>query len=198
LIPSGLHHQISRVLAWIAGAIILAGCCIPIAIDVISRFLFNKTVVDSFEISGYALAACIGLGMGYTVTTKANVRVDFLVTKLPPPLRRVFDLIASVALAVIAVALTYLTWTKLHQTWDMQAKSISTLQMPLHIPQGIWWVGFFWFGCVAVLTPILAVIRLVQGDTYGFDRMLGTAALSEEMGQIGVNRRSEEDPTAGP
>lgn len=192
-----MHHQVSRVFAWGAGAIILFGCCLPISIDVVSRFLFNTTVVESFEISGYALAACIGLGMGYTVTTKANIRVDFLVAKLPPPLRRTFDLLASLALAITAVALAYLTWTKLQQTWTMDAKSTSTLQMPLYLPQGIWWVGFFWFGCVAVLTPILAVIRLLRGDTHGFDRMIGTSALSEEMSQIGVETRSDQDANAG-
>lgn len=194
----GLHHQVSRIFAWIAGAIILFGCCLPISIDVISRFIFNTTVVESFEISGYALAACIGLGMGYTVTTKANIRVDFMVAKLPPPLRRFFDLLASTALAVTAVALAYLTWTKLQQTWTMDAKSTSTLQVPLFLPQGIWWVGFFWFGCVAVLTPLLAVFRLVRGDPRGFDQMLGTSALSEEMSQIGIETPSKQDEKSGP
>jgi len=194
----GLHHRISRFLAWIAGAIILFGCCIPIAIDVIARFLFNTTVVESFEISGYGLAACIGLGMGYTVTTKANIRVDFLTAKLPPTLRRVFDLLASIALAIVAVALAYLTWTKLQQSWAMEAKSTSTLQVPLILPQGLWWVGLFWFGCVAALTPVLAIIRLVQGDRPGFDRLVASSGLSEEMGQIGVQTQPNTGRDRGP
>lgn len=189
----GLHYKISRFFAWIAGAIILFGCCIPIAIDVIARFLFNTTVVESFEISGYGLAACIGLGMGYTVTTKANIRVDFLTAKLPRNLRRFFDFTASIALAVVAVALAYLTWTKLQQSWAMEAKSTSTLQVPLILPQGIWWVGLFWFGCVAVLTPALAIVRLVLGDRHGFDRLVASSALSEEIGQIGVKRPNVDD-----
>lgn len=193
----GLHHRISRFLAWIAGAIILFGCCIPIAIDVIARLLFNTTVVESFEISGYGLAACIGLGMGYTVTTRANIRVDFLTAKLPPGLRRIFDLLASVALAIVAVALAYLTWTKLQQSWAMEAKSTSTLQVPLIVPQGIWWVGLFWFGCVAALTPVLAIIRLVRGDRQGFDRLAASSGLSEEMDQIGVQSPRDRRPDAG-
>lgn len=194
----GLPHRISRFFACVAGAIILFGCCIPIAIDVIARFLFNTTVVESFEISGYGLAVCIGLGMGYTVTTKANIRVDFLTAKLPPSLRRFFDLLASIALAIVAVALAYLTWTKLQQSWVMEAKSTSTLQVPLIVPQGLWWVGLFWFGCVAVLTPILAIARLVQGDRHGFDRLVASSALSEEMGQIGVKRPRAREGAPGP
>ena len=128
-------------LAWIAGAIILFGCAVPIAIDVVSRFFLNRTLVESFEISGYGLAACIGLGMGYTVTTKANIRVDFVVAKLPVRFRAAFDLLAALALAVVAVALAYFAWSKLQQSWTLNAKSISTLQVPLYVPQGIWWVG---------------------------------------------------------
>ena len=83
----GLTRRISRGLAWIAGGAILFGCAVPITIDVVSRFFLNRTLLESFEISGYALAACIGLGMGYTVSTKANVRVDFLTMRLPPRIR---------------------------------------------------------------------------------------------------------------
>ncbi|MCB1808925.1 MAG: TRAP transporter small permease, partial [Candidatus Competibacteraceae bacterium] len=61
-------------------------------IDVVSRAVFGQTVLESFEISGYGLAACIGLGMGFTVSTKANIRVDFLTSKLPRRARMVFDL----------------------------------------------------------------------------------------------------------
>ena len=189
-----LHHRVSRVLAWIAGAIILFGCAVPIAIDVVSRFFLNRTLVESFEISGYGLAACIGLGMGYTVTTKANIRVDFIVAKLPARVRTAFDLLAALALAVVAVALAYFAWGKLQQTWVLNAKSISTLQVPLYVPQGIWWVGLFWFGCVAVLSPVLAVVRLIRGDRAAFEEALATAALSDEMEQIGVNRGPKQSP----
>ena len=78
-----LSERISRWLAWVAGAVILFGCAVPVAIDVIARAVLGRTLVESFEISGYALAVCIGLGMGYTVTTKANIRVDILTARLP-------------------------------------------------------------------------------------------------------------------
>ena len=72
-----LSLRVSQWMAWIAGAVILFGSAVPVTIDVISRAVLGRTLLESFEFSEYALAACIGLGMGYTVTTRANVRVLF-------------------------------------------------------------------------------------------------------------------------
>ncbi len=105
-----LPQRISRVLAWVAGAIILVGCAGLITIDVITRYFFKRGMVESFEISGYALAACIGLGMAFTVTSKANIRVDILLDALPDPIRVLCDILASLSLTLIAVTLAWFTF----------------------------------------------------------------------------------------
>lgn len=180
-------EQVSRWLAWIAGAVILVGCAVPISIDVVSRAVIGRTVLESFEISGYALAACIGLGMGYTVTTKANIRVDILTARLPRRLRFLMDFIAALALAVMAVALAWYTFGVLSESWRLNARSQSTLQVALILPQGIWWVGFVWFASVACLTPVLAVMRLLQRQPDGAEALISNADLADEMSQIGID-----------
>jgi len=176
-----LPDRISRWLAWVAGAVILLGCAVPITIDVAMRYFFNRSAVESFEISGYGLAACIGLGLAYTVTTKAHIRVDFVVARLPFPLRAACDLLAAVALAVVAAALAWFAWGTLSQSWAMGARSMSHLRIPIVIPQGLWWIGLFWFACVAVLAPVQAVLRLMRGDRAGFEAAIGSADLDAEI-----------------
>jgi TRAP-type C4-dicarboxylate transport system permease small subunit len=176
-----LPQRVSRWLAWVAGAVILFGCAVPITIDVLARYFLNRGVVESFEISGYGLAACIGLGLAYTVTTKAHIRVDFLVSKMPFPVRATCDLLAACALAVVATALAWFAWGTVSQSWTMGARSMSLLQIPVVIPQGIWWVGLFWFACMAVLAPIQAVLRLIKGDRAGFEAAIGSADLNAEI-----------------
>ncbi len=58
-----IANRISQYLAWIAGAIVLFGCAVPITIDVISRFFLGRSLVESFEISGFALAIGYSLGV---------------------------------------------------------------------------------------------------------------------------------------
>lgn len=179
--------QFSRWLAWIAGAVILFGCALPISIDVISRAVIGQTVLESFEISGYALAACIGLGMGFTVTSKANIRVDILTARLPRGMRLFFDLVASIALALTAFALAWYALSVLQETWKLGARSQSTLQVPLIFPQGIWWIGLFWFATVACLTPVFAIQRLIARDVDGAEALISNPDLSDEMKEIGFD-----------
>ena len=166
---------------------ILFGCAVPISIDVICRAIIGRTVLESFEISGYALAACIGLGLGFTVTTKANIRVDILTARLPRELRLVVDLVAAFALAVTAVAFAWYAFGVLAESWRLGARSQSTLQVPLILPQGLWWAGFFWFATVACLTPVFAMLRLWARDADGAAELISNADLSEEMSQIGID-----------
>jgi TRAP-type C4-dicarboxylate transport system permease small subunit len=181
-----LPQRISRILAWIAGAIILFGCAGLITIDVVTRYFFKRGMVESFEISGYALAACIGLGMAFTVTSKANIRVDILLDALPDKVRVICDLLASLSLTIVAVTLAWFTFGTLQQSWSMGAKSVSMLQTPMILPQGIWWVGLFWFACMAVLVPVQAIARLIQRDRKGFDAMVGSLRVTEEIEQAGA------------
>ncbi|MEM5471059.1 TRAP transporter small permease [Hoeflea sp. AS60] len=176
-----LPQRVSRWLAWVAGAVILFGCAVPITIDVLARYFLNRGLVESFEISGYGLAACIGLGLAYTVTTKAHIRVDFVVAKLPFPVRAACDLLAAGALAVVAMALAWFAWGTVSQSWAMGARSMSLLQIPVVIPQGLWWIGLFWFACMAVLAPVQAVLRLIKGDRAGFEAAIGSADLNAEI-----------------
>jgi TRAP-type C4-dicarboxylate transport system permease small subunit len=183
-----LPQRISRILAWIAGAVILVGCAGLITIDVVTRYFFKRGMVESFEISGYALAACIGLGMAFTVTSKANIRVDILLDALPARVRVLCDILAALALTIIAVALAWFTFGTLQQSWSMGARSVSTLQTPMILPQGIWWVGLFWFACIAVLVPVQAIARLIQRDRPGFDGLIGSLRVTEEIEQAGAGK----------
>lgn len=186
--PEPWPQRVSRILAWVGGAIILVGCSGLITIDVITRFLFKRGMVESFEISGYALAACIGLGLGFATTSKTHIRVDILLDAFPRPVRVVFDLLAAVSLALLAVALAWFCWGTVAQSMAMNAKSVSTLQTPMALPQSIWWVGIFWFACVAVLLPVQAVLRLMAGDGPGFDALIGSLRVTDEISQAGVDQ----------
>lgn len=192
-----LPQRISRILAWIAGAFVLFGCGLLITIDVVTRFFFKRGMVESFELSGYALAATIGLGLAFTVTSKSNIRVDVLLGMLPRPLRALCDILASLALATIAVMLAFHTWKTIAQTWSMGAKSVTVLQTPMILPQSIWWIGLFWFAAIAIIVPIQALLRLLRNDRDGFERLIGSLRVEEEIEQAGSAKARDAAPPTG-
>jgi TRAP-type C4-dicarboxylate transport system permease small subunit len=185
--PEPWPQRISRLLAWAAGACILIGCGALISIDVITRAIFRRGVVESFEISGYAFAAAIGLGMGFAVASKSHIRVDIALGLLPKAWRAPCDLLASAALALVALALAWFCWGTLSQSIDMNAKSVSTLQTPMALPQSVWFAGLFWFAAMAILVPLQALARLLAGDRDGFDALVGGLKVDEEIEQAGVD-----------
>ena len=78
------------------------------------------------------------------------------------------------------------------QSLAMHARSVSTLQVPMALPQGIWWVGIFWFACMAVLIPLQAMARLLRRDGPGFERLVGSLRVTEEISQAGIEPATAE------
>ncbi|WP_114376192.1 TRAP transporter small permease subunit [Elioraea thermophila] len=179
-------RRVTRVLAWASGAIILAGCGLLITVDVVTRAIFRRGMVESFELSGYALAVAIGLGAAWTVTSKGNIRVDILLERLPTALRRGLDLVAALAFAIVAAALAWFAFGTLAYSWSIDARSVATLRTPLWLPQALWWAGLAWLAIVALLTPILALRALVARDAASFDRLIGPTRVEEEIAEAGT------------
>ena len=61
-------------------------------------------------------------------------------------------------------------------------------QVPMAIPQGVWWVGIFWFAFMAVLIPLQAMARLLKGDRDGFEVLIGSLRVTDEISQAGVEQ----------
>jgi TRAP-type C4-dicarboxylate transport system permease small subunit len=185
--PEPWPQRVSRLLAWAAGACILIGCGLLISLDVVTRAIFRRGVIESFEISGYAFAAAIGLGMAFAVASKSHIRVDIALGVLPKGWRAPCDLLASAALALVALALAWYCWGTLAQSIDMNAKSVSSMQTPMAVPQSVWFAGLFWFAAMAVIVPLQALARLLAGDRAGFDALVGSLRVDEEIEQAGVD-----------
>jgi TRAP-type C4-dicarboxylate transport system permease small subunit len=180
-----IPQRVARLLAWVAGAAVLFGCAIPITAEVIGRRLFGLTF-HSFEISGYAFAACVGLGAAFTVTQKSNIRVDILQGYLPAPLRLLCDVLAAVALATCACALAWYGWITVATSARMGARSESVLQVPMTIPQGIWWFGLLVFAILSVIVLLQALAALALRRAGEADALIGSLRVHEEMSQSGV------------
>ncbi len=57
--------------------------------DVIGRYLFNHPIIGTMEISTILMAAMILLGLGYTQSQKANIRIEILVSRYPPRVKAI-------------------------------------------------------------------------------------------------------------
>lgn len=184
--PEFWAARVSRYMAWVSGAILLIGCAGSITLDVVLRYFLNRTVVESFEVSGYAFAAAVGLGMAYTIACKSNIRIDLVANRLPRPFRVAADVLAHLSIVVVACTIAWYALQTWSQSFKLDAKSISSLQVPLILPQGVWLLGLLWFAVFAILVLGRAARLLARGDINGVQHLVGPATLKEEIEQAGA------------
>lgn len=183
----------SRVLAWIAGLLMLLAAVL-VSLDVLARNLLASTFFESFELSTYAFAISVTLGLSYALTSKAHIRIEVVYNLLPSKIRVVLDFFAIASLAAAASVLFWFASQTVLDSYDIGARSNTTLGVPMVVPQGIWLAGLGWFAVTAFWLAGRAVANVVRGRPGEVAREIGVAALQEE---IDHNSRNSEMPAAG-
>lgn len=173
---------ISQVLAWLAGALILASALI-VSIDVVTRSILRLTFLQSFELSTYAFAVAVTLGLAYTLICRSHIRIEVVYVLLKTPLRIALDLVAILALAVTAIAFAWFAGQTVWYTYEVNAHSNTTLAVPLVVPQALWLAGLVWFAITAVWLTASSVRHLLKGQRDRVSLEIGVLALQEELEQ---------------
>lgn len=99
-------------------------------IDVTGRYLFNSPLRGAFEITEFALAALIFLGLPLATATDEHIRVDLLDALMPPAVRSLLTLIMDWLSAVVLVVLGWQLWHKA-QSLSEDGQVTNTLEVPL-------------------------------------------------------------------
>ena len=174
------YARVSRVLAWFGGALVFLAA-ILVTLDVLTRNLLRSNFFESFELTTYAFAIAIAVGMAQALVTKAHIRIEVAYVNFPRTVRAWFDLAAIATLAAAASALVYYAGQMVYQNWDTGVRSNTTLSIPLAIPQSLWLAGFSWFALVTWILCLRMVRALVRGDTQAVESEAGVVTLDEEI-----------------
>lgn len=95
-----------------AASFVLPALTFVMMYEVISRYLFNKPTVWSFELSVFLTGSLGALGGGYGLLTKAHVTVDIFYERFSPKTKAVMDIIAWAFLMVFVLALGYVAFPR--------------------------------------------------------------------------------------
>ena len=99
-------RKISRVIAWLLGAMLLATIAL-IVVEVVTRKLFGHSFRFVHEYAGYLLAIFSSWGLAHTLLERAHIRIDIVYMKAALPLRRVMDLLSIVSMSVLALLVAF-------------------------------------------------------------------------------------------
>ena len=143
------------------GAVLSAVFMVAIAaltlFQVVGRLL-GAAVPDAGELAGYAMAAAIFLALAHTFRSGGHIRVNLLLTRVRPGLRRALEYWCLALLAALGAMFAWYAVGMVIDSYRMGDVSTGMLSVPLWIPQIGMAVGAILFE-LAVLEECLHVLR---------------------------------------
>lgn len=174
----GVLERISRFAVWCGGAALLAAA-VMVTVDVFLRKFFSITMSGSDEISGYVFAAGTAWAYSYCLLHRSNIRIDALYKFLPRPVKAVLDIIGVTLLLGYMSLLTDKAIDMFITSWERGSVSISTLAVPLWIPQLFWVSGLILFVVTLVFVALYALISLLTGNLDQVQKVAGVPSMEE-------------------
>lgn len=185
-----LVRRVSALFARLGGMLIVL-IAVGVSVDVVTRNLLGRTVLNSYEFSTYLFAIAISFGMSYAALGGAHIRVDVLAAKLPAPIRRGLDFLSFVSLAALGMLLTYLCVKLGWASLSRGVTSSSAIAFPLGLPQIVWAVGFAIFALTCLLLTVRHAAFLLQGRGREADG-LGRFGQDEEVAEAVAEAKHRE------
>jgi TRAP-type C4-dicarboxylate transport system permease small subunit len=137
------------------GVGVLAMMMLLTASDVILRYVFNRPIVGSYDLTEYMMAILVSFGLAYCAFVKGHVRVDLIVTHLPQRLQSVIDSITGLLGIILFSIITWQAFIYMKLLFDSGLKSTVLL-----IPR------FPFAGLVCLASAVLTVTLLADFLTF--------------------------------
>ena len=147
--------------SWIVALLVSA----LIVLDVFLRFVFDKPLPATWEISEVFMPLIVFLSFAYTLTINAHVRVTLFKDRMPPKIRLASDIFANAISFVICAMITYWSAIRFWESFVINEEMLAAIKIPWWIGKGAMPVGF---GLFAIRYLILLFYDL-SGQEYTID-----------------------------
>lgn len=143
-------HKLCRFFAVCAGIMLILMSLMSLT-SIVGRSLFDKPILGDYELVQMMSAVAVTMSLPFCQLIRGHIIVDFFTTGLPRKVNRVFDILASLILAVAAFAFS---WRISIGMFDLRENGDAS--MLLNVPT--WWgyapmvLSFFLLGCAALYT----------------------------------------------
>lgn len=161
-LPSRLVYH----LVWACGALstllILVASCFTI-VAVFWRYVLSDPLRWPNDLTGWTLVALIMLGVSEAYRRGDHIAMDLLSDRFTGQLRFWQEAWAHLSVLLFAIVLGAGAWHMVHFSYDWQAYTPGTIEIPLWIPQAPMFVG-------SILLGLVAVAKLLEHFVSGADQ----------------------------
>lgn len=144
-------NLLMAVLRLAAGTLLIASVCINFA-NVIGRYIFSVSLSWAEEAMLFLMIGAVFLAVPPVGWLGRHIRMDAVISLLPPRARQAFELFSDVVTIATCVMLAYFAWPVMTMLADLDQRS-ETANIPLVIPQAVVPAGL-------LLMALLIAVRL--------------------------------------
>ena len=153
-----INGHIGRAVSWLVLAAVLVS-----SINATVRYIFSQSSNAWLELQWYLFSAIFLLGSGYTLMRNEHVRIDILITRMPPRARAWIDILGGVFfLLPMALLIMWLAWPAFIESYtrhEISADAGGLLRWPARILIPI---GFFLLSAQGI-SEIIKRIAFLRG-----------------------------------
>ena len=175
-----MKERIETVLATIFGGIFLALSAM-VAVETMSRKLFNVSLQGADELGGYALAVGSTIAFSLALMGRNHIRVDVFHEKFPRGLQAAFNWLSIVAIAAFGAFIAWIAFKVIGDTLAYRSTAQTPWATPLIYPQGVWYAGLVIFALVAIGYAVRATMLMVAGHIDTLNRDFHPKSAKEEL-----------------
>src|SRR5580700_4521659 len=136
-----------------AGIFLISSVAINFA-NIIGRYFFSVSIPWAEEIMLFLMVGCVFTGCCAVAWDGRQIRMDVVVSMLPPKAREFLGLLSELTLIVTAAAVTAFAWPVITQLAAFDERS-QAANFPLVIPQAMVPIGY-------TLMALLVAVRLMR------------------------------------
>ena len=172
--------RLETIAAAIFGVAFIA-LAVAVTTETVMRKVFNRSLQGVDELGGYILAIGAAMAFSVALVSRAHIRIDIVHYKLPRPLRVALNVLASLTIAVCALALLRMAWFAYDESAILGATAQTPWATPLKYPQAIWAAALLMFVVICAFEVVRIGLLLLRGRFAAIDRNDGPRSSQEEL-----------------
>jgi TRAP-type C4-dicarboxylate transport system permease small subunit len=153
------------VLRVVAGVLLVGSVALNFT-NVIARYFFSASIYWAEEVMLFLMVGCVFLGSGVVAWSGRQIRMDVVVSMLPPKAREALHVFSELVFIAVAITIVAFAWPVIHDLYNFDQRSQSA-EVPLYIPQALIPVGL---GIMALLVSVRLIFGTGSEAFRGSDR----------------------------
>jgi C4-dicarboxylate transporter, DctQ subunit len=151
-------HALVAVIRVVAGALLIGSVTVNFA-NIIGRYFLSVSIPWAEEVMLFLMVGCVFLGSGLVGWSGRQIRMDAIVSLLPPRLRAGIELVCDLVLIATSIVLAILAWPVVAMLAEFDQRS-QAANIPLALPQATLPIGFL---ILAFLVAVRLIARIKSG-----------------------------------